>query len=101
MNEPVFKVGDKVRCAWDGNVIKGTITDIVNSELLIDITDESRVWIPFTWKITKIVEEPPVGSVVIYDGAAYIRIGSSWRNANYSRVWEDIKDGEVIWTPNE
>ena len=48
--------------------------------------------------------EPPVGSVVVKDGTAWIRwntgIGAHWRNEHGDQdLWVNLSDGEVIFTP--
>ena len=45
--------------------------------------------------------EPPVGSVVVKDGVAWVRSGPvGWlsHDGEY-RIWDDISDGEVIFVP--
>jgi len=48
--------------------------------------------------------EPPVGSVVVKDGVAYMHEftdGNAWTTAKdgMCHPWADISDGEVIFTP--
>jgi hypothetical protein len=49
--------------------------------------------------------EPPVGSVVVKDGVAYVHIsgpGSCWRSTDATPIvdnWCNISDGDIIFDP--
>lgn len=44
--------------------------------------------------------EPPVGSVVVYDGQAWVRqIGGWYQCDGDDALWPDLSDGDVIFTP--
>jgi hypothetical protein len=99
VNRPL-RVGDRVTAT-------GTVT-YVGVFIHVDLDGDARfsrsaVTDPATWTLIE-PAEPPVGSVVVKDGTAWIRwntgIGAHWRNEHGDQdLWVNLSDGEVIFTP--
>jgi hypothetical protein len=103
-----FRVGDRVRA-------EGVVDQVDNYGWVYVIWDGASGQFGFAARhqaaLTLIERpappEPPVGSVVVKDGTAWVRehrvqTGArlSWRGlSSMYRDWSDISDGDVIFTP--
>jgi hypothetical protein len=101
MSDRPLRKGDRVTAT---GTVAG-IADIEDGQVEIRWDNASDSWAEEVSALTLIEPpEPPVGSVVVKDGTAWIRwntgIGAHWRNEHGDQdLWANLSDGEVIHTP--
>lgn len=95
----------------DGVTLEGVVRYVSLDGLSVDVTvrEDRVITAPMDCLNLVAPAEPPAGSIVVKDGIAWVRDNVyeayeaypwfSVQGQGKWRAWEDISDGEVIFTP--
>lgn len=90
-----FRKGDRV-------TLTATVKESTGAGVIVDLGGE-RTWLPAAALALIEPAEPPVGSVVVHNGQAWVRGVRGWwygtSPATSTVKWSDLADGDVIFTP--